>query len=307
MQTWPALRYLNAAIVSAVFSGSASPNTTTGECPPSSMVARFMPLAASSARCLPTGIEPVNEILRTIGEAIRCSETFAGTPNTRLSTPGGTPASSKHRTSSTQPPGVSSEALRMIEQPAASAAADLARRRERREIPRRERRDHADRLGHHHLAHGRVAARDDAAIGAAAFLGEPFDDVGGGDDLALRLGEDLALLLGHDARDLVGALAQQVGGLLDDAAAVIGGLAFQTLKPFWAAASAASRSLVLACGRCASGFCGRRIDHVLAAAAIAVVPLAVDVEPELRVTWGPRLLGFLEMKGWAAAPLVPNE
>ncbi len=63
MQTWPALRYLNAAIVSAVFSGSASPNTTTGEWPSSSIVARFMPLAARPARCLPTGIEPVNEIL----------------------------------------------------------------------------------------------------------------------------------------------------------------------------------------------------------------------------------------------------
>ena len=74
---------------------------------------------------MPTGTEPVNEILRTIGEAIRCSETFAGTPNTRLSTPGGTPASSKHFTSSTQAPGVSSEALTMIEQPAASAAAIL--------------------------------------------------------------------------------------------------------------------------------------------------------------------------------------
>jgi len=31
MQTWPALRYLNAAMVSAAFSGSASANTTTGE------------------------------------------------------------------------------------------------------------------------------------------------------------------------------------------------------------------------------------------------------------------------------------
>src|ERR1051325_3308672 len=125
MQTCPALRYLKAEIVSAVFSGSASPNTTTGECPPSSMVARFMPRAASSARCLPTGTEPVKEILRTIGEAIRYSETCAGTPNTRLITPGGTPASSKHFTSSTQEPGVSSEALMMIEQPAASDAAIL--------------------------------------------------------------------------------------------------------------------------------------------------------------------------------------
>ena len=121
MQTWPALRYLNAAIVSAAFSGSASANTTTGECPPSSMVVRFMPLAASAARCLPTGIEPVNEIFFTASLASRCSETSAGTPNTRLSTPAGRPASAKHFTISTQAPGVSSDAFRISEQPAASA------------------------------------------------------------------------------------------------------------------------------------------------------------------------------------------
>ncbi len=86
------------------------------------MVARFMPSAASLARCLPTGTEPVNEILRTASLRSRCSDTFAGTPNTRLSTPRGTPASLKQRTSSTQLPGVSSDALMMIEHPAASAA-----------------------------------------------------------------------------------------------------------------------------------------------------------------------------------------
>ena len=125
MQTWPALRYLNAAMVSAAFSGSASANTTTGEWPPSSMVVRFMPLAASCARCLPTGIEPVKEILRTASLASRCSETSAGTPNTRLSTPAGRPASAKQRTISTQAPGVSSDAFRMSEQPAASAPPTL--------------------------------------------------------------------------------------------------------------------------------------------------------------------------------------
>jgi len=121
MQTCPALRNLPAAATSAVFSGSTSPNTTTGECPPSSMVARFMPSAASLARCLPTGTDPVNEIFRTSSLRSRCSETLAGTPNTRLSTPAGTPASMKQRTSSTQLPGVSSDALMMIEHPAASA------------------------------------------------------------------------------------------------------------------------------------------------------------------------------------------
>src|SRR5674536_376208 len=98
MHTCPALRYLNAAMVSAAFSGSASANTTTGECPPSSMVARFMLLPASAARCLPTGIEPVKEIFFTALAGIRCSDTVAGTPNTRLSTPAGSPASAKHFT-----------------------------------------------------------------------------------------------------------------------------------------------------------------------------------------------------------------
>src|SRR3981081_990544 len=86
------------------------------------MVARFMPFAASPARRFPTGIDPVKEIFRTTSDAIKCSEIFAGTPNTRLSTPAGTPASMKHLTSSTQLPGVSSDALMMMEQPAAREA-----------------------------------------------------------------------------------------------------------------------------------------------------------------------------------------
>src|SRR5258708_24895755 len=94
------------------------------------MVVRFMPLAARAARCLPTGIEPVKEIFRTASLASRYSETSAGTPNTRLSTPAGRPASAKQRTISTQAPGVSSDALRISEQPAASAPPTLRAGRE---------------------------------------------------------------------------------------------------------------------------------------------------------------------------------
>src|SRR5262245_23312356 len=89
------------------------------------MVAFFIPLAARPARCLPTGTEPVKEIFLTDFFGMRCSDTSAGTPKTRLSTPAGKPASAKHFTSSTQPPGVSSDALMMIEHPAASAPAIL--------------------------------------------------------------------------------------------------------------------------------------------------------------------------------------
>ena len=178
MQTWPALRYLKAAMVSAAFSGSASSNTTTGEWPPSSMVARFMPLAASPARCLPTGIEPVKEIFFTIFDGIRCSDTFGRHAEHQI----------EH---ARRQPGIG-EAFHQLDAAArrffrgldddraagGERAGDLAHRRERREIPRREGGDHADRLLQHELAHALLAARDDAAIGAAAFLGVPVDDVG---------------------------------------------------------------------------------------------------------------------------------
>ena len=80
MHTWPALRNLKAPIIFAAPSTSASSKTSTGEWPPSSMVARFMWLAASALRCLPTGTEPVNEILRMTGCGMRYSEISAGTP-----------------------------------------------------------------------------------------------------------------------------------------------------------------------------------------------------------------------------------
>ncbi len=59
---------------------STSSNTKTGAWPPSSMVARFMCVPASEASNLPTGTEPVNEILRMVGEATRYSEISFGTP-----------------------------------------------------------------------------------------------------------------------------------------------------------------------------------------------------------------------------------
>ena len=81
MQTWPALRNLKrrSAVAARVDVGVVE-HDQPAAWPPSSMVVRFMYCAASAARCLPTGTEPVNEILRTSGEGIRCSETSAGTP-----------------------------------------------------------------------------------------------------------------------------------------------------------------------------------------------------------------------------------
>jgi hypothetical protein len=69
--TWPALRVLSFASMVAAASTFASSNTMAGEWPPSSQVPRFMCAPASAASCLPTGIEPVKDTLRTMGEAMR--------------------------------------------------------------------------------------------------------------------------------------------------------------------------------------------------------------------------------------------
>ena len=69
--TWPALRNLDPAMMSAAASMSASSHTMTGECPPSSIVHGFMSEPAIAASCLPTGTDPVNEIFRTMGDWMR--------------------------------------------------------------------------------------------------------------------------------------------------------------------------------------------------------------------------------------------
>src|SRR5262249_52150048 len=89
----------------------------------SSMIAGFMCRPAMAASCLPTGIEPVKVMRRTVGFGIRYSDISDGLPNTRLITPGGTPASTNAFTRCIAPAGVSSDALRMIEQPADRAPA----------------------------------------------------------------------------------------------------------------------------------------------------------------------------------------
>src|SRR6516165_8624504 len=89
------------------------------------MVMRFMWAPASAASCLPTAVEPVNETLRMTGCEIRYEEISAGTPNTRLTTPAGMPASANASISAAQEAGVSSGPLTMIEQPAATAQDSL--------------------------------------------------------------------------------------------------------------------------------------------------------------------------------------
>ena len=125
VQIWPALRNLAAAPRRPTSAASVSSQTITGEWPPSSMMAGFIAAAQSWPRCLPTEMGPVKVIARMIGEAIRWVEISEGSPKTRLTAPAGTPASCRHSTSACAAAGVSSEAFRMIEQPAPSAPPSL--------------------------------------------------------------------------------------------------------------------------------------------------------------------------------------
>ena len=124
-QIWPAIRILAAAAMRPTLAPSTPSPISTGAWPPSSSRAGFIAAPASCASCLPTCTEPVRVIMRITGEAISVAEIFAGSPNTRFSTPGGRPASAKHCTKAQAVPGVSSAAFRITEQPAASAALTL--------------------------------------------------------------------------------------------------------------------------------------------------------------------------------------
>ena len=162
-------------------------------------------------------------------------------------------------------------------------AADLANRRQRWEVPRREGGGDTDRLLHHHLALVRHAARNDAAIGAAAFLGIPLQDVCAGVHLDARLGQDLALLGGQRGRDRFGVGAHDVGGLLDDARAVVGRRLAPDLVTLGGRFERAVQILHGRVRQAAERGFRRGIDDVLAAAPAAVGPFAVDEERKLLV------------------------
>ncbi len=121
VHTWPALRVLPMRQVATALSRSASSNTSTGACPPSSSVQGFTWSAALRASRRPTAVEPVKVTLRITGDAIRWEDTSEGTPNTRFSTPAGRPASARAWASAMADQGVSSDGFITMEQPAARA------------------------------------------------------------------------------------------------------------------------------------------------------------------------------------------
>ncbi len=63
--------------------------------PPSSIDMRFMVPAPCSTSFLPTSVEPVKEIFRTVGLEVSSAPISLAEPVTMLTTPAGTPAFSQ--------------------------------------------------------------------------------------------------------------------------------------------------------------------------------------------------------------------
>ena len=161
-------------------------------------------------------------------------------------------------------------------------AADLARGRQRREIPRRKRGDDADRLLHNDLPY-LAAARHDAAVSAAAFFGVPFDDVGRGHHLRTRFRVGLTFFQGEDLADRVVALAHQISGFAHDLGAVVssgcpprGKALFGGFERVIEIGDAGVRQM-------RERLLGGRIDDVFAGTAVAIEPLAVDKQLKIGV------------------------
>src|SRR4029078_6007936 len=133
------------------------------------------------------------------------------------------------------------------------------------------------------VAHARLAAGNPAAIGSAAFLGIPINDVGAGENLGARLDIDLALLLGHHFRNMVITLAQQIGAFAHTLRALVGGRCLPGCKALFGGGERGIEVAVTRMGKLRQRLAGRRIDHLLPTAALAVEPLAVDIKTKIGI------------------------
>ena len=121
VQRWPVVPKADHRIPSVARSRSASARTTTPFLPPSSSETRLRRRPARSAMLLPVVDEPVNEMIATSGLSTIASPTSPPAPVTRLTTPGGKPASAISSTRSVAQCGVSDDGLKTTVLPVTSA------------------------------------------------------------------------------------------------------------------------------------------------------------------------------------------
>ena len=126
MHIWPWLKKAPKAAAFTASSRSASSSTSSGALPPSSSRTGFRLRAARSAMIRPTLVEPVKLMRRTAGWSISAPTTSpasSGALVTRLTVPGGMPASSSASTISAWVRGQVSEAFSTTVLPQASGVA----------------------------------------------------------------------------------------------------------------------------------------------------------------------------------------
>ena len=150
-----------------------------------------------------------------------------------------------------------------------------------REVPRGEGGDDADRFFDDQLIHALGAGRDDTAIGAAGFLGEPVDHIGAGHGFTHRLEARLALFDGHQGGDAGGAFAQQVGGLAHDFAALVAVHLAPHREAFFGGFQGAVEIGALGMGNLAGRLAGGGVDHHQHLAGFRRDPVAVDEQVDV--------------------------
>ena len=164
--------------------------------------------------------------------------------------------------------------------PSGQRATDLAGGLRDGEIPRAEAGDGTDRLHQHHVADAIGTGWDNAAVSAAAFLGEPFDDVGRAEHFDLGFGQDFSLLERQQGGDLDGARAHQFGNFLQDLTALEGG----NLAPHGEALGGSRQGMVEVglggMAKLAERGVGRRVHDILGFARRRLHPFSVDVVVE---------------------------
>ena len=182
-----------------------------------------MPSAHWASTFLPTATEPVSETLRTTGEAISASASFADGPVMTV-------IDARRHTGVDQGLGELEAGARCLGGRSGNDRAaggerrgDLSRREKRRKIPGRQRQAYADRLVDDAQAMVGGAAGNGLSVDALGFLPIPLELVGGCIGLAARLGERLAGLGAHDPGDILDPFADEVGGAAHHLRPVPGG------------------------------------------------------------------------------------
>lgn len=126
VQASPMFRIFAPIAPSTAASMSASSKTRNGALPPSSIEVRSTLFVACAMSCLPTGVEPVKDTFRSLGSSMMGFEIAdAEAPETTLSTPAGSPASSIVCAKYWLVSGVRRAGLRTMVHPAATAGATL--------------------------------------------------------------------------------------------------------------------------------------------------------------------------------------